>query len=182
MKSKENEENYNAVFETPKKQKKKHKFLWGIVIIVVVLYLLSIIGGDDSDDSKRIEQSYTLDEMKEKSVKFNYKDIARNPDDYTGKCFKVRLYIDEVINDSIKSGSDRYYKAYIYNKKEKVQDYDKFVWLYDFQTGSDKLKILDDDVIDAYVVFNGMGGTKNSLTGEKSEDIALDLHYAELVK
>lgn len=30
--------------------------------------------------------------------------------------------------------------------------------------------------------FNGMGDTENSLTGEKTKDVALDLHYAKLIK
>lgn len=175
----------DAVFNTAKPLKKKHKLLWTIVIIVVIFYLLSVIGNDSSSDDQdnlRIEQSYTLDEMESRCIKFNYKDVARNPDDYMGECFKVNIYIDEVINESVKSGSDKCYKAYIYNKKEESQDYDKFLWLYDFQVGDDKLKILDGDVIQAYVIFNGMGDSENSLTGEKSEDMALDLHYANLIK
>ena len=70
----------------------------------------------------------------------------------------------------------------MYNKKEKQEDYDKFVWLYDYQTNDDNLNILEGDVIEAYTVFNGMGDTENSLTGEKTKDVALDLHYAKLIK
>ena len=50
--------------------KKKHNILWIIVGIAIALYVLSVIGDDSSDndeDTKRIEQSYTLKEMKQKS-------------------------------------------------------------------------------------------------------------------
>ena len=163
--------------------KKKHKILWIIVGVVIGLYVLSVIGDDSSDDDmKQIEQSYTLQEMKNKSVSFPYKKVAREPKKYDGQCFKVNLYISDVINDSVKTGCDKYYKAYVYNKKEKQEDYDKFVWLYDYQTNDDNLNILEGDVIEAYTVFNGMGDTENSLTGEKTKDVALDLHYAKLIK
>ena len=163
--------------------KKKHNILWTIVGIAIALYVLSVIGEDNSDDDmKQIEQSYTLQEMKNKSVSFPYKKVAREPKKYEGQCFKVNLYIDEVINDSVKTGSDKYYKAYVYNKKEKEEDYDQFIWLYDFQANDDNLKILKGDVIEAYTVFNGMGDSKNSVTDEVSEDVALDLHYAKLIK
>lgn len=162
---------------------KKHNILWTIVGIAIALYVLSVIGNDNSDDDmKQIEQSYTLQEMKNKSVSFSYKKVAREPKKYEGQCFKVNLYIDEVINDSVKTGSDKYYKAYVYNKKEKEEDYDQFIWLYDFQANDDNLKILKGDVIEAYTVFNGMGDSKNSVTDEVSEDVALDLHYAKLIK
>ena len=64
--------------------------------------------------------------MKNKSVSFPYKKVAREPKKYDGQCFKVNLYISDVINDSVKTGCDKYYKAYVYNKKEKQEDYDKF--------------------------------------------------------
>lgn len=167
------------------KGKKKHKILRIIVGVVVIFLILSVLGDDSSDndeDTKRIEQSYTLKEMKQKSKSFSYKKVAREPKKYEGQCFKVNLYIDEVINDSVKTGCDKYYKAYVYNKKEKQEDYDKFVWLYDYQTKDDNLNILEGDVIEAYTVFNGMGDTENSLTGEKTKDVALDLYYAKLIK
>lgn len=162
---------------------KKHNILWTIVGIAIALYVLSVIGNDNSDDDmKQIEQSYTLQEMKNKSVSFPYKKVAREPKKYDGQCFKVNLYISDVINDSVKTGCDKYYKAYVYNKKEKQEDYDQFIWLYDFQANDDNLKILKGDVIEAYTVFNGMGDSKNSVTDEVSEDVALDLHYAKLIK
>ena len=62
------------------KGKKKHKILWIIVGVVIGLYVLSVIGDDSSDDDmKQIEQSYTLQEMKNKSVSFPYKKVAREP-------------------------------------------------------------------------------------------------------
>lgn len=185
MKVKENKEIDDLTVETGKKPKKKHKFLWIIIGVVVVFFVLSVIGSDSSDsqeDAERAKQNYTLKEMKQNSKSFSYKKVAREPKKYEGQCFKVNLYIDEVINDSVKTGSDKYYKAYVYNKKEKEEDYDQFIWLYDFQANDDNLKILKGDVIEAYTVFNGMGDSKNSVTDEVSEDVALDLHYAKLIK
>lgn len=185
MKAKENKEIDDLTVETDKKPKKKHKLLWIIIGVVVVFFVLSVIGSDSSDsqeDAERAKQNYTLKEMKQKSKSFSYKKVAREPEKYKGQCFKVNLYISDVINDSIKTGSDKYCKAYVYNKKEKEEDYDQFVWLYDFQTSGDNLKLLEGDVIEAYTVFNGMGDSENSMTGEKTEDVALDLRYAELIK
>ena len=105
------------------KGKKKHKILWIIVGIVIGLYVLSVIGEDSSDDDmKQIEQSYTLQEMKNKSISFPYKKVAREPKKYDGQCFKVNLCISDVINDSVKTGCDKYYKAYVNNKKEKQEE------------------------------------------------------------
>lgn len=62
--------------------KKKHKTLWIIVGVVVIFLILSALGDDSSDndeDTKRIEQSYTLKEMKQKSKSFSYKKVAREP-------------------------------------------------------------------------------------------------------
>ena len=74
------------------KGKKKHKILWIIVGVVIGLYVLSVIGDDSSDDDmKQIEQSYTLQEMKNKSVSFPYKKVAREPKKYDGQCFKVNI-------------------------------------------------------------------------------------------
>lgn len=178
----ENNGTTNVVPQTDKKPKKKHRILKVAIVIVAAFFLFMLLADDDDTDSNKEVKHYTLKEMKEKSTNFDYKKVAREPEKYTGKFFKATIYIDEVINDSVKSGSSKYYKAYVYDKKEKSEDYDKFLWLHDFQSGKDKTKLLEGDVIEAYVVFDGMGDSKNSLTGEESEDVSLDLYHAKLIK
>lgn len=46
---------------------------------------------------------------------------------------------------------------------------------------ADYLKILNKDIITAYCTFTGITETENSLTGEKGEEISLDIHYADLI-
>ena len=40
---------------------------------------------------------------------------------------------------------------------------------------------LEDDAITVYGTFEGMVESKNALNGEKSDDIALHMKYAELI-
>ena len=66
------------------KGKKKHKTLWIIVGVVVIFLILAALGDDSSDndeDTTRIEQSYTLKEMKQKSKSFSniFKTAERRP-------------------------------------------------------------------------------------------------------
>ena len=41
-------------------------------------------------------------------------------------------------------------------------------------------EILDDDIVTVYGTFNGLGETKNALNGSKSEDMKIDMLYAEI--
>lgn len=123
----------------------------------------------------------TLDEIKEQAQELSYKDLMRNPDDFTGQYFYVTVKISSAESGSLFSGYDRAYRAYTND------DYD--LWMGDMiylldnrDTESDEyIKILEDDVIIAYGRFDNLVETKNVLNGSKSEEMSLQLLYAELI-
>ena len=66
---------------------------------------------------------------------------------------------------------------------EYSRDYESCIWLYDDRDESDPsyVKILENDIILVHGTFNGMSTSKNSLTGETGEEVALDIKYVELL-
>lgn len=123
----------------------------------------------------------TFDEIKEQAQELSYKDLMRNPDDFTGQYFYVTVKISSAESGSLFSGYDRAYRAYTND------DYD--LWMGDMiylldnrDTESDEyIKILEDDVITAYGRFDNLVETKNVLNGSKGEEMSLQLLYAELI-
>lgn len=111
--------------------------------------------------------------------KFNYKKIARNPDDYIGQNFKVTVQVS-----SISTGgwlTDGYMKAYTDDGSGYY--FDKMIYIFDEQdeNSSYYVNVLEDDVITVYGTFEGMEDSENALNGEKSKDVALHMKYAKLV-
>ena len=141
---------------------------------------------DDKEDKK--ESTKPKKEKSEKAIRkefidsceeLNYKKIARNPDDYIGKNFKVNVQIFSVSEETWLTSA--YMKAY-------TADEDGYYWgdmIYIFdeqdENSSYYLKVLEDDVITVYGTFEGMEDTKNYLNGETSKDIALHMKYAKLI-
>ena len=112
---------------------------------------------------------------------FDYKTIARNPDDYIGQNFVVDVKIFQTTNGAWYSDYDVYYKAYTND------EYD--LWMGDFlyiidcqdENSESYLKVLDDDIIRVYGTFNGMTESQNALTGTTNDEISLDMYYCELI-
>ena len=121
------------------------------------------------------------DDFKASCQQFNYKTIARNPDDYIGQNFVVDVKISQKVNGKWYSDYDIYYKAYTNDK------YD--MWLGDFlyiidrqdKDADNYLNVLEDDIIRVYGTFNGMSESTNVLTGTTSSDVSLDMKYCELI-
>ena len=131
-------------------------------------------------------QTPTIPEMSEEEFKascqeFNYKTIARNPDDYIGQNFVVDVSISQTINGEWYSGYDVYYKAYTNDEYDLWMG--DFLYIIDCQNKDSEsyLKVLEDDIIRVYGTFNGMTESKNSLTGTTNEEVALDMYYCELI-
>ncbi|MBQ9428362.1 MAG: zinc ribbon domain-containing protein [Clostridia bacterium] len=125
----------------------------------------------------------TAEEFKNSCQDFNYKQIARNPENYIGQNFKVAVRIISSAKGGLFSGYDKYYKAR--TKSENRDIYlGEMIYLIDEQDSKDGnyLKILDDDIIIAYGTFEGMTGSQNAITKEKSEEVAIHLYYAELIE
>ena len=140
----------------------------------------------DKDDKK--ESSKPKKEKSEKAIRkefidsceeLNYKKIARNPDDYIGKNFKVNVQISSISEETWLT--DSYMKAYTDDGSGYY--FDKMIYIFDDQdeNSSYYLKVLEDDVITVYGTFEGMEDTKNYLNGETSKDIALHMKYAKLI-
>ncbi|MCI6243977.1 MAG: DUF4190 domain-containing protein [Agathobacter sp.] len=111
--------------------------------------------------------------------KFEYKKIARNPDDYIGQNFKVTVQIFSKSEDSL--FTDAYMKAYTDDGSGTY--FDKMIYVFDEQdeNSPDYVNVLENDIITVYGTFEGMEETKNVLNGEKSKDVALHMKYAKLV-
>lgn len=112
---------------------------------------------------------------------FNYKTIARNPDEYTGQNFVVDVKIFQTANGKWYTEYDTYYKAYTND------EYD--LWMGDFlyiidcqdKDSDSYIKVLDDDIIRVYGTFNGMRESKNSISGTTNDEVSLDMYYCELL-
>ncbi len=132
----------------------------------------------------------------------NYKSIARNPSDYINQNFYFTCYVSDAREGGLFTGYQKYYITYAFDlddahdainrgwaddlndAKYSGMDYDISVWLLDNRDSSDEdyVKILDDDIIKVYGTFTGMTETKNSLNGEKGEQLSLDIKYVELIE
>lgn len=127
------------------------------------------------------ELAISEEEFKASCQVFDYKTIARNPDDYIGQNFVVDVKIFQSVNGKWYSDYDKYYKAYTND------EYD--LWLGDFlyvidcqdKDSDSYLNVLEDDIIRIYGSFNGMTESKNSLTGTSNDEISLDMYYCELI-
>ncbi len=128
----------------------------------------------------------------------DYKALARNPENYEGQNFSIICYVSSV--RTAKDGT-KYYIVYLVDEAEAQEKYDKgwydsmdealeysrdyesCIWLYDDRDESDPsyVKILENDIILVHGTFNGMSTSKNSLTGETGEEVALDMKYVELL-
>ena len=119
-------------------------------------------------------------EFKKSCQKFNYKKIARNPDDYIGQNFKVTVRISSISEEGL--FSQAYMKAF--TDDGSYTYWDHMIYIFDDQDeDSDSyLNVLEDDIITVYGTFEGTEDTTNILNGEKSKDIALHMKYAKLIK
>ena len=125
-------------------------------------------------------QDLSPDEFKAKCQPLSYNDIARNPDNYVGQYFKVDVQIFDVMSGAWYTPYDTYYKAYTDDGSGTY--FDHMIWLFDYRDTDSEgyTKLLNEDIVTVYGVFNEMTETENSFTGEKGEDIGLDIYYVDL--
>ena len=130
---------------------------------------------EESEISSETTLSYeSREDFVGECVAFDYKTIARNPDEYVGAKVKLTVDIFEVCSGGIFDKYDRYYKTF--------DDDMNMIWVFDQQNDDDKIKLLDGDNVTVYGVFTGMVETKNHLTGAKGEEVGIELKYADLVE
>lgn len=122
----------------------------------------------------------SFEEFADSCEDLEYKKIMRSPDDFVGKNFKVTV---QIFSSSEKSlFRDAYYKAYLDDDGNGVY-FDKMIFLFDEQdeNSEEYVHILDDDIVTVYGTFEGTVESTNFLNGEKSQEIALHVKYAELI-
>ncbi len=138
-----------------KRGRKKWIFLIVILLIVVAFFVI-VLGGGDSQriDSKSTsnEQSVTLSaaELKEKCEEYSYKEIARNPDSYSGKYAKFKGEVEQVVQEE--SSSD--YAVYRVNIT--YDDYwtDAIMVVFEGEL-ADGSRLIEEDIIQMYGVLDG---------------------------
>ena len=145
----------------------------------------SAVEESTEEDSKEQEESkaekttkFTPEELKSDCEEFNYKDVMRNPDDYIGKKFKVTAEISTVSD----SWGAKYYKVYD-DADGSGYYFSNMMYMIDKRSEEDDgyIRLLEGDIVTFYGEFTGLSGSENSITGEKSEEMSLDVYYAELV-
>ncbi len=107
----------------------------------------------------------------------SYKDLLRNPDDYIGKKIVVDLKIAQVGIPGGLFSEEEYMRAYSNDEYG--------YWMGDEYCLTDKrvtddTKILVDDCITVYGVYQGTMEFTNALTGTASEYPVIDIHYMVL--
>ncbi|MBO6213923.1 MAG: hypothetical protein J6N76_00130 [Lachnospiraceae bacterium] len=131
----------------------------------------------------------------------SYKSIARDPSGYIGQNFYYTCLVSSVREGGMLTGYQKYYITYAFDM-DKAQDainrgwaddledarytgmdYDTCVWVSDNRNESDPeyVKVIENDIVTIYGTFNGLAETKNSLTGETGEQMALDVKYVDLI-
>ena len=141
------------------------------------------------------------DSFIESCTELDFKDVARNPDKYIGQNFYFICYVSSVRTGGLFSGYQRYFITYEFDLDKAQQrveegrsdsisdarifcyDTDICVWMFDNrdETSPDYIKVLENDIVIVYGTFNGLTESQNSLTGETSEEVSLDVKYVELV-
>lgn len=116
------------------------------------------------------------EEFKAQCNELDYEEVMRNPDSYIGQNIKVTVRVFESCKGGMFSSADTYYKTFTVNGN------DDMIWVMDYRNTEDEnyTKILDNDIVTVYGTFNGLGKTKNALNGSKSEDMKIDMLYAEI--
>lgn len=137
-------------------------------------------GKEKKKTAEKKETENSEEKFKKSCQKFDYKKIARNPDEYMGQNFKVTVQIYSVSEGGL--FTEAYMKAYTDDGSGTY--FDNMIYLFDEQDKDSKsyVNILEDDVVTVYGTFEGMEDSTNFLNGEKSKDIALHIKYAKLVK
>lgn len=174
-----------------------------VAVIMLATMLMSCLSVPSVNTSTVQQQTATptvnennLQQYKDSCYALDYTAVARDPLTYVGKNFYFLCYVSSVRN----SDSQKYYVTYAFDadkadkyiKRGTYKDYsdagyaaadsDKCVWLLEERSESDPgyVKILEKDVIVVYGTFEGMVGTKNSLTGETGETVGLHIKHVEL--
>ena len=118
------------------------------------------------EDVAQPEEYYIKEEF---TTPLDYRELIGNPNAHIGEKFVVDLY---VFSDDQQILSSKYYKCWINGNP------DRLIFVHDHSGET----ILSGDQIRAYGVFNGNDATKNYLTNEKGEVVALDVYFIDILE
>lgn len=134
---------------------------------------------DDLSQTEPQEPTLSPDEYKAQCQELNYNDVMRNPDQYKGQKFKITV---QIYTASEKISSGRYFKTFTDDGSGAY--FDKLVWVIDKRDdkADSYVKLLEGDTVTFYGEFDGLQKSKNAISDEKTEDLALNAYYADIVK
>lgn len=134
---------------------------------------------DDLSQTEPQEPTLSPEEYKAQCQELNYNDVMRNPDQYKGQKFKITV---QIYTASEKISSGRYFKTFTDDGSGAY--FDKLVWVIDKRDdkADSYVKLLEGDTVTFYGEFDGLQKSKNAISDEKTEDLALNAYYADIVK
>lgn len=132
----------------------------------------------ENQEIEEIEADQTIsksDYIKD-CLEYNYKTIARNPDDCIGNKYYGTFEVFSKENGSLFSGYDICYKCF--------DEENNFIYIIDMQDkdSEDYVNVLEGDTIVVYATFNGMVESKNYLNNSVSDEVCLDMYFCDLIE
>lgn len=190
----------NNQVPAPQKVKKPiyKKWWFWVIIVIFLLAVISSAGGDDEAESKNSDTtnstsvsettteettietttelpSMSIEELEESSKEIPYKDLARDPDNYTGELVKFSGEVVQVIESSF--GANQYRIA-VTKDEYGYYDYNDIVYLtYSLKDGESR--ILEDDIVTFYGTYTGLTSYASTLGG-KITIPAVEGEYVEI--
>lgn len=107
-----------------------------------------------------------------------YKDILRNPDDYTGRYVTITLRISQMIDDGWFDDTTCY-RCYDDEDGNEWYIYDEYYIVDNRETGS--IKLLSDDIIQIYGQVLGAEEVTRALTWSDDEIVSISMLYCNLI-
>lgn len=144
---------------------------------------------DDPEDAEyKPMTTKELKKFKKSCKELNYKKVMRNPSKYEGKNFYTTIRVSEVVTGKTFLPGKAYCAGYLTYYDSDYQDYldnyDRYIYVFDYQNTKRKsyVKMLEDDIVKVYGTFTGLSSSKNALTWETSDTMALDVKYVKLLQ
>ncbi|MGN0529284.1 MAG: hypothetical protein ACI4IE_09135 [Eubacterium sp.] len=176
-----NQQQYAQPPQKPKKPIYKKWWFWLIIVFVLIIIISAVSGGgSDSDSSSDASSNTTVSEeiteeetetttetttvttteettvskkkYKEQCKKINYKDLARNPDNYKGEKVKFTGEVIQVIESSWDNSVE--YRIAV-SKEDWGYSSDEVVYVT-YEMSENESRILEDDIVTFYGEADGL--------------------------
>lgn len=120
----------------------------------------------DELTSKSFLDYISVEDFKPKCKEYEYKKIARNPNDYVQKPIKIKGEVIQVMEDGLDVNLRVNMTFNPYSSDSKDGYYSDTVLIYYTKKDEDESRILENDIITVYGVFNGTVSYKSVLGAE----------------